>query len=82
MDSRAVEVILLNNYMPECSHRAILVTTRTKIVGQKLARGRCLMKVLPMNKEESVELFRKQFQGERLDTDRLDELTRELEGFP
>jgi tetratricopeptide (TPR) repeat protein len=81
-DSKAVEAIPLSKYIPECSHGAILVTTRTKIVGQKLARGRCLIKVLPMNKEESVELFRKQFHEECLDTDKLDELTRELEGLP
>jgi hypothetical protein len=81
-DSQAVEAIPLSKYIPECSHGAILVTTRNKIVGQKLARGRCLIKVLPMNKEESVELFRKQFQGERLNTDKLDELTRELKGLP
>ena len=81
-DSQAVEAIPLSKYIPECSHGAILVTTRTKIVGQKMARSRCLIKVLPMNKEESVELFRKQFQGERLDTNKLGEVTRELEGLP
>jgi tetratricopeptide (TPR) repeat protein len=81
-DSQAVEAVALSKYIPKCSHGAILVTTRTKIVGQKLARSRCLIKVLPMNKEESAELFRKQFQGERLDTDKLGEVTRELEGLP
>ena len=81
-DSEAVEAIPLNKYIPKWSHRAILVTTRTKIVGQKLSRGRCLIKVLPMNKEESIEIFRKQFQGEHLHTNNLDELTRELEGLP
>jgi hypothetical protein len=35
-----------------------------------------------VNKEESVELFRKQFRGEHLDTDKLDELTGELGGLP
>ena len=39
-------------------------------------------KRLPMNEEESVELFRKKLQGEYLETDKLDELTRELEGLP
>lgn len=81
-DSGAVEEIPLSKYIPECSHRAILVTTRTKIVGQKLARSRCLIKVLPMNEGESVELFCKQLQGEYLETDKLNELTRELEGLP
>jgi hypothetical protein len=60
-ESQVVEAIPLSKYIPECSHRAILITTRTKIVGQKLTRGRCLIKVLLMNKEESVELFCKQF---------------------
>jgi hypothetical protein len=73
-DSHAVEAIPLSKYLPECFHGAILVTTRTKIVRQKLARGRCLIKVLPMNKEESVEVFRKQFRGEYLDTDKLGDL--------
>jgi len=76
------EVIPLSKYIPDCSHGAILVTTRTKIVGQKLARGRCLIKVSPMNEGESVELFSKQFQGESLETNELGELTRELEGLP
>jgi hypothetical protein len=81
-DSGAVEVIPLSIYIPECSHGAILVTTRTKIVGQKLGRGHCLIKVSSMNEKESVELFCKQFQGESLETDELDELTRQLEGLP
>ena len=76
------KTVPLSKYIPECSHGAILVTTRTKIVGQKLARGRCLIKVSPMNEDESVELLCKQLQGERLETDKLDELTRELEGLP
>lgn len=80
--SQAVEAIPLSKYILECSHGAILVKTRNKIVGQKLARGCCLIRVLPVNKEESVELFCKQFQGECLDTEKLDELTRELEGLP
>jgi hypothetical protein len=35
-----------------------------------------------MNEGESVELFCKQLQGECLETNKLDELTRELEGLP
>src|SRR5437016_5031963 len=81
-DPQAIEAIPLSKYIPKCSHRAILVITRNKIVGQKLDRGRYLIKVIPMNKEESVELFRKQFQGEYLNTDKADELARELEGLP
>jgi hypothetical protein len=81
-DSGALEVIPLSEYIPECSHGAILVTTRTKIVGQKLARSHCLIKVPLMNEKESVELFCKQLRGECLKTDELNELTRELEGLP
>jgi tetratricopeptide (TPR) repeat protein len=81
-DPGGPEVTPLSKYIPDCSHGAILVTTRTKIVGQKLARGRCLIKVSPMNEGESVELFSKQFQVESLETNELGELTRELEGLP
>jgi hypothetical protein len=57
-DSGVAEAIPLRKYIPDCSHGAILVTTRNKIVGQKLTRGRCLIKVSPMNEIESIELFR------------------------
>src|SRR5579862_1380519 len=82
VDSGAVKAIPLRKYIPDCSHGAILATTRNKIVGQKLTRGRCLIQVLPMNEAESIELFRQQLKGEFLETDKLNELARELEGIP
>jgi hypothetical protein len=56
-DSGAIEAIRLHKYIPDCAHGAILVTTRNKIVGQKLTRGRCLIKVSSMNEAEFIELF-------------------------
>jgi hypothetical protein len=47
----------LSKHIPECSYGAVLVTARAKIVRRNLATGRCLIKVLPVNKGETIEPF-------------------------
>jgi tetratricopeptide (TPR) repeat protein len=48
----------LAEYLPECAHISILVTTRNKQAGLKLAKGTSLIEIHRMNDEESKQLLR------------------------
>lgn len=81
-DSRTIESTSVRKYIPNCAHGALLVTTRNKFIRQKITRSRSLIKVDPINKTESAELFRRQLKGETIEPDTLEELMSELEGLP
>lgn len=72
----------LGRYIPECSHGAILLTTRNKQTGIKLTRGRRVIKVGPMNQAESSQLIQKRLEYDDLDLNHLSLLTDRLEYLP
>lgn len=72
----------LSKYIPDCSHGALLVTTRNKTVGVNFTKGRGLIEIPEMNKGESKELITKGI-GETLDDDTaIDKLAKLLEYIP
>ena len=42
----------LGKWIPECAYGSVLVTTRNKVVGLRLTRGRCLIEVGEMDEGE------------------------------
>jgi hypothetical protein len=48
----------LGFYIPECAHGSILVTTRNKQTGSRLAKGNHLIEVEKMDQGESYQLLR------------------------
>ncbi|KAH7309524.1 P-loop containing nucleoside triphosphate hydrolase protein, partial [Stachybotrys elegans] len=47
-----------SEHLPECAHGALLVTTRNKQLGIKLAKGQCVIGVDRMDEDESEHLLR------------------------
>jgi hypothetical protein len=72
----------LDNFIPICSHGAILVTTRNKQAGMKLTRGRSLIEVGPMNQEVSDQLIKKRLEGDDIDATQASLLSSRLEHPP
>jgi hypothetical protein len=72
----------LGHFIPECSQGAVLITTRNKQTGFKLARGRSMIEVEPMDDEESVQLISKRLEHGGLDTKQTLLLTARLEHLP
>jgi len=72
----------LDNFIPICSHGAVLVTTRNKQTGIKLTRGRSLINVGPMNQEESDQLIGKRLEGDNTDAMQTSILSSRLEHLP
>ncbi|KAI9818975.1 MAG: hypothetical protein M1832_004143 [Thelocarpon impressellum] len=72
----------LAQYVPECSHGAILVTTRNKQAGVKLAMGRGLIEIPMMDEEETKGLVLKRLATQNLNADGLSELVEQLERLP
>ncbi|MCJ1383288.1 hypothetical protein MMC17_006401 [Xylographa soralifera] len=72
----------LGEYIAQCHHGAILVTTRNKIVGQKLTRGSCLIEVSTMESCTPVEISRKQLKGGFIESHPYERLSEELGGLP
>lgn len=72
----------LSKYIPDCSHGALLVTTRNKNVGVNFTKGRGLIEIPEMNKDESKELITKCIGGNPDDDTAMDKLTKLLEYIP
>ena len=72
----------LSKYIPDCSHGALLVTTRNKEVGVKLTKGRGLIEIPEMDKDESKELISKGMEGNIDDETAIEKLTELLEYLP
>jgi hypothetical protein len=47
----------LSNYIPECRHGSLIVTTRNKQLGVRLAKAQQLVKVRRMDKDKSEQLL-------------------------
>lgn len=78
----ATRKAFLQKYIPERIQSAILITTRTKILGHALSKGYGLIEVPPLNREDSTILFRKHVFDVEVEDDNLDELIAEVEGLP
>ena len=72
----------LGRYIPECSHGALLITTRNKQTGIKLTRGRSLIEVGPMDQAESSQLIYERLEDEDLEPSHISLLTARLESLP
>lgn len=70
----------LAQYIPECAHGTILVTTRDKQTGLKLTKGKRLIEVGKLGVDESERLLREQLEGvDELDSQDLSKLSSRLE---
>ncbi|KAF6829743.1 kinesin light chain [Colletotrichum musicola] len=74
----------LGQYIPECAHGSILVTTRNKQAGLKLAKGKPPIELDTMNDQESQQLLRAGLGGwaSDLDTQETNDLASRLEHLP
>ena len=69
-------------YIPECAHGSILVTTRNKQAGSKLAKGQLPVEVGKMNNKGSDQLLRTKLEEGDLDSSNLSTLSSRLEHLP
>ncbi|KAJ4288699.1 hypothetical protein N0V88_007230 [Collariella sp. IMI 366227] len=69
-------------YIPECAHGSILVTTRNKEVGSRLTRSGRPIEVKKMDDSESKELLKKKLEEDRINPDDLSTLSSRLEHLP
>ncbi|KAI3326741.1 hypothetical protein HD806DRAFT_488058 [Xylariaceae sp. AK1471] len=72
----------LAKYIPECAHGSILVTTRNKQAGLKLAKGISLIEIYKMSDDESQQLLRLNLGGYIATPSNLLELSSRLEHLP
>ncbi|KAK4446083.1 hypothetical protein QBC34DRAFT_486914 [Podospora aff. communis PSN243] len=72
----------LSKWIPECAHGSVLVTTRNKVAGSRITRGRCLIEVGKMDEAESQQLLREKLEAQNLDPDDLLTLSSRLEHLP
>ncbi|KAK4444368.1 hypothetical protein QBC34DRAFT_185339 [Podospora aff. communis PSN243] len=72
----------LGQWIPECPHGAVLVTTRNKAAGLRLTRGGLLIGVGKMDEGESTQLLREKLKAGDLDTADLSRLASRLEHLP
>lgn len=80
--SRGIQEQYLGQYVPECSHGSILITTRNKQLGVKLAKGRPPIEILAMSDSESELLLRANIGKLDIIHDDLLALARRLEHLP
>ena len=72
----------LGKWIPECAHGSVLVTTRNKVVGSRLTRGKCLIEVGKMDEAESRQLLEEKLEADDLNPDDLSRLASRLEHLP
>ncbi|RYP45487.1 hypothetical protein DL768_008173 [Monosporascus sp. mg162] len=72
----------LAQFLPECSHGALLVTTRNKQAGVKLTKGTHLIEVGRMTEDECQDLLRKRLGDISPPSDDLSTLSKRLECLP
>ncbi|KAK3937089.1 hypothetical protein QBC46DRAFT_417131 [Diplogelasinospora grovesii] len=72
----------VGSYLPDCAHGSVLVTTRNKETGSRLAHGKRPIEVRQMDGDESDELLRAKLGDEDLDRDELLVLSARLEYLP
>ncbi|KAG5662198.1 hypothetical protein KAF25_004437 [Fusarium avenaceum] len=71
----------LGQFIPECSHGTILITTRNMQVGSRLMKGKRPIEVGKMDGDESIQLLRQGLQGDESTEDLL-QLSSRLEFLP
>jgi tetratricopeptide (TPR) repeat protein len=72
----------VGSYLPDCAHGSVLVTTRNKETGSRLANGKRPIEVGQMDEDESDQLLRAKLEDEGLDRDELLVLSSRLEYLP
>ncbi|KAJ9129330.1 p-loop containing nucleoside triphosphate hydrolase protein, partial [Coniochaeta hoffmannii] len=72
----------VGSYIPDCAHGSVLVTTRNKEIGSRLANGKRPIEVGQMDEDESYRLLRAKLEDEELDRDELLVLSSRLEYLP
>ena len=72
----------LGQYIPKCAHGSILVTTRNKQAGLKLAKGKPPIEINAMNSNESEQLLRANLGGQGVASSELSALSSRLEHLP
>ncbi|KAB5515379.1 P-loop containing nucleoside triphosphate hydrolase protein, partial [Coniochaeta sp. 2T2.1] len=80
-DTSGLEV-KVGSYIPECAHGSVLVTTRNKETGSRLANGKRPIEVGQMDEDESGQLLRAKLDDEELDRDEVLVLSSRLEYLP
>ncbi|SPJ74909.1 uncharacterized protein FTOL_04640 [Fusarium torulosum] len=71
----------LGQFLPECSHGTILITTRNMQVGSRLMKGKRPIEVGKMDENEAIQLLRQGLQGDESTEDLL-QLSSRLEFLP
>lgn len=79
---RNANAAYLGSYIPECSHGAVLITTRNKQVGVDLTRSPGVIEVEMMNQAEAISLVRKRLGDDHQDNELMADLVNELEKIP
>jgi tetratricopeptide (TPR) repeat protein len=72
----------LGKWIPECAHGSVLITTRNKVAGSRLTRGRCLIEVGTMDEGESRQLLQEKLDAENPNAHDLSALCSRLEYLP
>ncbi|KAJ9131272.1 Kinesin light chain [Coniochaeta hoffmannii] len=72
----------VGSYIPDCAHGSVLVTTRNKETGSRLANGKRPIEVGHMDEDESDQLLRAELDDDELDRDELLVLSSRLEYLP
>jgi hypothetical protein len=72
----------VGSYIPDCAHGSVLVTTRNKETGSRLANGKRPIEVRQLDENESDQLLRTKLEDEELDRDELLVLSSRLEYLP
>ncbi|ROV94770.1 hypothetical protein VMCG_08871 [Cytospora schulzeri] len=81
-DNTAQEDHNLARYIPECRHGSVLVTTRNKQAGSRLAQGKSLIEVGEMDQSEANQLVRSLLQGVEISTEEISDLSSRLQHLP
>jgi tetratricopeptide (TPR) repeat protein len=72
----------LGRYIPECAHGSILVTTRNKQAGSRLARGKPPIEVGKMTNHEASNLIRTMLENGDIPDEEISGLATRLENLP
>ncbi|KAK4444370.1 P-loop containing nucleoside triphosphate hydrolase protein, partial [Podospora aff. communis PSN243] len=72
----------LDQWVPECPHGSVLVTTRNKVAGSSLTQVGHLIEVGKMNEGEPKQLLREKLKADNPDPDDLSRLASRLENLP
>lgn len=72
----------LADYLPDCAHGALLITTRNESMGVRLTKGQLLIEVPHMSGDESERFLRTRFEGIDATSDDLLSLSARLDHLP